>query len=235
MRVLHFLPYYVAGLYCEEKHLNSIRHPRFVGSMGILSTLAICFRTAPQYLGHVYFASSREVMPHVVFFLQYLLCGVEVLSVILVVRSIAFPLFPFGHSNSTLAIYEWHWPIVGLVSWGQVPFTAIKIPSMSNPAMMVFVAKHMHPLLSIVAAHVVAYGICVALGSTSFWRLVRPISDPDCRSLFVPSTHEDCLGIRHQQSNCLDMVTLLDGKSVSFDMEDGRRENPSISSGKDKK
>ena len=230
MRVLHFLPYYVAGLFCEEKHLNSIRHPRLLGKFGILLTFGICVQTDPSYLGHVYFVSSWDVLPHLVFFLQYLLCGAEVLSVILLVRSISVPLFPFGHSNSTLAIYEWHWPIVGMLSWGLVPFTAIKIPGIPDPAIMVFLAKQFHPLLALAGAHIISYVICVALGSKRFWRLVRCISDPDCQRLFVSSGEDDT---ESRCRNCLDMVSLLHEKSVSFDLENGPMETISIS-GKDK-
>ena len=191
MRVLHFLPYYVGGLYFEEKYLNAIRYPRLVGAAGILSTLVICFQVDPNHLGHVYFVSSWKVFPHLLFCFQYLLCGIEIISSILLMRSISVPIFPFGHASSTLAIYEYHWPVVGILTWGKVPFTEIDIPGLSDPSQFVALAKHWHPLTTLFASHVISYFICVALGSTWFWRWVQPVSDPDCRFLFATANARD--------------------------------------------
>jgi hypothetical protein len=185
MRVLHYLPYYVTGLYFDEKLLNAIPRPRLVGFLGVVVTMLVCLQVDAKYLGHAYFVPSWEVFPHVVFFWQYLLCGSEILSVILIFRSVAFPLFPYGHSNSTLAIYEWHWPIVGMITWGHLPFSSVNMPGMSSPSLFLYMATHFSPVWTLVFTHVLAYGLCVALGSTLVWRLVRPISDPDCGFIFV--------------------------------------------------
>jgi hypothetical protein len=184
--VLHFLPYYVLGLYCQERHLDSIRRPRVLGVAGIVLTSMICLQADKQFLAHVYLVESWEVSAHLHFFLQYLLCGVEVISVIFLVRSIRKPIFPFSHGSSTLAIYEWHWPIVNLITWGSIPFTAINIPGVSEPSLFMYMAKNWHPLFTFFAVHGLAFLICIGLGSERFWRLVRPISDPNCTRLFVP-------------------------------------------------
>ena len=186
MRVLHFLPYYVVGLYCEEMHLNSIRRPRLVGVVGILLTFSVCVLVDASYLEHVYFVPSWELTPHLVFFLQYILCGAEVLSVVLLFRSFTSPIFPYTHANSTLAIYEWHWPIIGMISWNEIPFTHTDLPI--KPSFFIFLAQHCHPVLTVLLGHVLAYTICVCLGSNAFWRVVRHVSDPYCRGFFVSFT-----------------------------------------------
>eukprot|EP00977_Amphora_coffeiformis_P018326 scaffold6420_cov168-Amphora_coffeaeformis.AAC.4 len=220
MRVLHFLPYYVVGLYCEEKHLNSIRRPRLVGVVGILSTFAICVLVDPSTLGHVYFVPSWELTPHLVFFLQYVLCGAEVLSVILLFRSISSPVFPYSHANSTLAIYEWHWPVVGTITWGEVPFTHANLPLFSNASPFIFIARQCHPMLTLLLAHLFAYAICICLGSTAFWRLVRHISDPECGGCFVSSMDGNLNTKPNKDMYCCTEKLLK--KQECFDPEKGR-------------
>ena len=219
MRVLHFLPYYVAGLYCEEKHLNSIRQPRLVGAVGVMLTFTICLLVDPSALGHIYFVPSWELTPHLVFFLQYILCGAEVLSVVLLCRSIVSPIFPYTHANSTLAIYEWHWPIVGMISWGQAPFTSIEMPSISNPSLFVSIVQSSDCTTTLLLAHVLSFAICIFLGSPVFWQIVRHISDPNCDGLFV-SLIDDNLNTKPEKENYSDRKRMLK-KQVSSDLEKG--------------
>lgn len=210
MRLLHFLPYFVAGLFFDERHLNAVPRPRLVGGLGVVCTMIVCVQVDSRYLGHAYFVPSWEVFPHIVFFLQYLLCGIEVLAVMLVLRSIAFPLFPYGHPNSTLAIYEWHWPIVGMITWGQIPFSSTVLPGISNPSLFLSMATHLPPWLTLVFSHCLAYCICVVLGSRGFWRFVRPISDPDCGFMFhVHSASSDELKSKRSQAFRSDEESLI--------------------------
>ena len=80
---------------------------------------------------------------------------------------------------------------MGILTWGKVPFTEIDIPGISDPSQFVAMAKHWHPLTTLFALHVISYFICVALGSTWFWRWVQPVSDPDCRFLFATANARD--------------------------------------------
>ena len=218
MRVLHFLPYYVVGLYVQEEQLNAIRYPRTVGILGILLTFAVCLNVDPSLLGHVYSVPSWEVVPHLVFFLQYMLCGIEAISVILLFRSFRHPLFPYGHTDSTLAIYEWHWPVIGMITWGHIPFTSSPFPHFSDPSLLVLMAQKWHPLTSFFAAHALSYLICVVLGSKMFWSWVRPISDPDCASLFVRPNGNDAKP-KYQKVSGTETGALE--KGLCFDLEKG--------------
>lgn len=185
MRVLHFLPYYVAGLYCEERWINSIHRPRLVGFCGLVLTLVFYMVTPDILQGTIYFVHSFKVMPHLHFFLQYMIVGVHVLSVILLLRIVPAPLFPFSHPNSSLAIYEWHWTLANIHSWGNFPYTYKQV---LNPSPVRYTLDRFPPWLAVLMFHVLAYCVCAVLGSTFFWRLCRHMSDPSFPGLFrVPN------------------------------------------------
>lgn len=116
-----------------------------------------------------------------------------------------------------MAIYEWHWPIVGVITWGQIPFTQTNLPI--NRSLFIYIAQHCHPMLTLVLTHALAYAICVCLGSTVFWRLVRHISDPDCGGFFI-SSMDDTLNTKPEKDKHRD-TQKLPRKEVCFDPEKG--------------
>jgi hypothetical protein len=181
IRVLHFLPYYVAGLLCDERHLDSIPRPRYVGSFGVFLTLTTCFRIDEGHLGHMFSLWTWDLESHFWFLFQYVLCGSAVVSVILLVKAIPVPLFPYSHSNSTLAIYEWHWPLAGILAWGQIPYTNIKL---AGPSIVQLILNELPPLPAMIIVHIICYVICVALGSAPGWRFLRFVSEPNCKTFF---------------------------------------------------
>ncbi|CAB9510250.1 expressed unknown protein [Seminavis robusta] len=202
MRLFYFFPYYVAGLYCTEETWNTLirqscriggvkskqvdRCSRFLGGLGIILTLLICQVVPREHLGWKYTIDTYALQPHLVFLFQYLLAGAAVVSVILVVKTVRVPLFPFGHSNSTLAIYEAHWPVANLLAWGTLPYTAI---STTNTSAIQWCFSDLSPVPTLLCVHLICYLICVALGSRLMWdRLLRHACDPQwiCRWLFQP-------------------------------------------------
>lgn len=204
MRLFFFFPFYVAGLYCNEETWNelilfpcrlcklepnritsSLDHlARFWGCIGIGVNVIVCQLVPRDDLGWQYSIDTYQWRPHLVFFSQYLLAGSAIISVIMVVKTIQSPLFPFGHGNSTLAIYEGHWPVANWLAWGNLPFTDI---SATNTSWVQHGFSQLPPIPAVLGVHVVCYLICVGLGSRLVWnRALHHVCDPQwaCRWLF---------------------------------------------------
>jgi hypothetical protein len=151
-------------------------------------TLVLCQIVPRDYLGWTYSIDNYEWQPHLIFVLQYLLAGSAVVSVIMFVKTIPFSLFPGGHGNSTLAIYEWHWPVANFLAWGNLPFTGINITANS---FVQYCFSHWSPFLAVFMAHAICYGVCFVLGSRTLWdKALRYVCDPQwaCRWLFPKQT-----------------------------------------------
>lgn len=215
MRLFHFFPYYVSGLYVDECTLQRLiagigrrlgmtsntKHPsssmtvpagahadtisRIVGCCGVAVTIIICQLVDRSDLGWMYGIESYEVRPHLIFLLQYLVAGTAVVSVIMLVKTIREPLFPFCHGSSTLAIYEWHWVFANFLAWGNLPFSDITIVMSSGDSFVQYCFSHLPPLLAALVVHIVCYLICVVLGNRLVWdALLRYVCEPNCQWLF---------------------------------------------------
>lgn len=181
-RVFHFFPYYVAGLTCDATTLSSIRRPRLLGVLGIGVTFLFTCLAPESFLGHIYFQETWNLGYHLMFWVQYALCGSILLSVILLVTKISIPLFPFSHTSSTLAIYIYHWQFL-MVLDGKCPFSSV-VCFGQNPSPLEQIMEYFSPVSAIFVLHVLSYVSCVAIGSKQFWKLVQPISNPDYAWLF---------------------------------------------------
>jgi hypothetical protein len=198
MRVFYFFPYDVAGLYWIEGAFQGLvqrvhrlvggraesvqvsyyldRATRRIGCIGIIGTLLVCQVAPRDQLGWMYTIENNQSWPHVVFVTRYLLAGVAVVSFILVVETIPFPLFPFSHGNSTLAIYEAHWPVANWLAWANLPYTGISVMSTS---LVQHCFASLSPIPADLGIHLVCYLVCVALGSQVVWNVVlRHVCDP---------------------------------------------------------
>jgi hypothetical protein len=202
MRVFRFFPFYVAGLVTEKSAINRIPRQTTIGFVGVILTLYIAFiiEDSDRVLGIFYAIPSWAISDHAVLLFQYFYAGSVVISVILLVKQIKIRLLPWSHSNSTLAIYVWHWQLLTLVVYGKCPFTN-DVSLTSGWPVMDFLRHYgdKHPILAIVCLHVVAYVICVVLGSRAFWTIVRRIIDPDISSLFQKPLIISATGQRQQQ------------------------------------
>jgi hypothetical protein len=224
MRLFYFFPYYVAGLYftdgafhclvqrvyrlvgvrAESVQLSSDldRAGRRIGCIGIIITLLACQIVPREHLGWMYNIDNYHLWPHVVFVMQYLLAGVALVSVILVVKTIPFPLFPFSHGNSTLAIYEAHWPVANWLAWANLPYTGISVASTS---LVQHCFASLSPIPAVMGIHLVCYLVCVALGSQVVWNvMLRSVCDPQwaCKYIF-PTTHP---GAKEESEPCSSQV-----------------------------
>jgi len=207
MRLFYFFPYYVGGLYCDETvwhrliiwfrrfficrrkadglsyqvSLNELdRAGRTIGCCGIILTLWICQVIPRDHLAWIYSIDNYYWLPHLIFGLQYIGAGTAVAAIILVVKTIPFPILPFGHSNSTLAIYEVHWPFANFIAWGNLPYTGITVTWLS---LVQYCFSRLPPLPAVIAVHLVCYGICVVLGNRILWeKTVRHVCDPEWAS-----------------------------------------------------
>lgn len=177
-RVTFFLPFYVAGLYCDKQRLAQ-KHQKIYqifGMIGVASTLGICQVVDRDWLGWKYHIASWSLKPHLVLLFQYGLAGVAVWSIILVLWPTKTRLLPFGHSESTLAIYLGHWPIAGLVAWGDLPFAKLKITQQS---LMFRIVYHHAPIVTVLSAHIISWSVCLLLGSKVAWSyLLQFVFDP---------------------------------------------------------
>ena len=184
MRVFRYFPYYVAGLLCDPQSIDRIPHPTMFGSMGVFIALyyACVVEESEKYLFLNYTDFGLSLENHIILAFQYGYCTMLVLSVILLIKQIPFPLFPFGHSSSTLAIYVWHWQIARSFQYGVFPYTETHFYDGSPVADLM--RKSKHPLIGIILLHIYSYITCLILGSRLMWRMVRHITDPDCRWLF---------------------------------------------------
>jgi hypothetical protein len=181
MRLFRFFPYYVAGIITDESTLKRIPRPTLLGTIGVISTLYACYNSHEKYLGITYSDMSWNLESHFIFFLQYFFCGVIFLSLILLVRQIPFPLFPFSHGSSTLAVYIWHWQVMNPLLFGTYPFSGIQFTEI-QPLMRFL--QESNPAIGILTVHLICYCICSILGSRLTWRVLKYISTPDCTCLF---------------------------------------------------
>ena len=187
MRLFRFFPYYVAGVITDKTMFENIPKPMLTGLVGVTMTLlaSMLVQDKDKYLGIAY-DIDWDMETHVIFFLQYVFCGIIVVSVILLVRQISVPLFPFSHANSTLAIYVWHWHLMAPLLWGNYPLS--DTPFVNQRPLMTWM-QSLHPLIGIVLAHLIAYGICILIGSQFVWTILRMISDPDCQWMYRKDKH----------------------------------------------
>jgi hypothetical protein len=187
MRVFRFFPFYVAGLIVDKSVMDRIPRPTLLGAGGVVLTMfvAFVFEDSNDLLGITYSISSWTVQAHLIFLFQYVYAALAVISVILLVRQIRIPLLPWSHSNSTLAIYVWHWYVLTLILFGKCPF-ANDIVVVERWPLMDFLKTYgrRHPILAIASMHVMSYIICVVLGSRFFWSIIRRITDPDLSWIF---------------------------------------------------
>jgi hypothetical protein len=190
MRIFRYFPYYVLGLTMNNASLDMVPSPTIVGFLGV--TLSFLFswtlHDKNKHLGLSYTCYSWSLEPHLILLLQYALCASMVLSVILLVRQISFPIFPFFHSQSTLAIYSWHWYVLPPLLYGKYPFSEMNLYQ-GWPLMEFLQQMKHHPIVAILFLHVTAYVVCAILGSKLAWKVLSRISDPDCGWMFrnVPS------------------------------------------------
>eukprot|EP00529_Nitzschia_sp_RCC80_P024661 CAMPEP_0113504704 /NCGR_PEP_ID=MMETSP0014_2-20120614/34868_1 /TAXON_ID=2857 /ORGANISM="Nitzschia sp." /LENGTH=448 /DNA_ID=CAMNT_0000399853 /DNA_START=96 /DNA_END=1439 /DNA_ORIENTATION=- /assembly_acc=CAM_ASM_000159 len=189
MRIFRFFPFYVAGLVTDKSTLDRVRRPVTSGVLGIALSMifAVAVEDPNHFLGIYYAIPSWSIWDHTVLLFQYVYAGIIVVSVILIVKEIKVSsLLPWSHSNSTLAIYVWHWQLLTLIVYGNVPFGVnLSLTNGKWPVMeyMKSVGRT-HPVLAIVSLHVLSYAICVVLGSQLFWKIIRPITDPDISFVF---------------------------------------------------
>jgi len=235
MRVFFFFPYYVAGLYCHEATFQRLvvgfgrccgmiptcntnkatesqldKMSRIMGVFGIFGTIVIC-QVVPNIddLSWVYSMDTFHWRPHLIFVLHYILAGTATVSTILVLKTIRIPLFPYGHGNSTLAIYEWHWPLATYWGWGNLPYTEINVTNWSSLVHRCF--TNLSPLTAALAVHLLCYGICIVLGHRMVWdKALRFACDPDwlCKPLFgvqQPPKHQVKADGQHEQLPLLAM------------------------------
>ena len=199
MRFFRYFPYFVAGLVLDTSVLDRIQRPILWGSMGVASTilLTICLEASTQRILFVvqYFDMDWSLQSLGVLTFQYIYSAALVLSTILLVRQCTVPLFPFGHANSTTAIYSWHWRVLDFVMWGQIPFSqsehdwtpgapVLDYFKSCTSSKSLFLDPLHHPLVAIVLLHVGSYCICVALGSKWAWQGFRYVNDPNCDWMF---------------------------------------------------
>jgi len=215
MRLFRFFPYYVAGLVIDKSVLddsNTIlsKHQTMMGLGGVLVTFGASWILAEdesnRFLGLAYFDVGWDWQLHLIILFQYCFCAVLVLSVVLLVRQIPFQLFPFTHSNSTLAIYVWHWQCLKPLLWGALPFSDENFDNLfsfggSKPFMRWMQDMSDYPLLAILIAHAVSYIICMAIGSIYAWRLFRYISAPDCEWMFRTTYSKEFLTTEDNKKN----------------------------------
>lgn len=185
MRLFRYFPYYVMGLSTSNVALDKLPRPRILGTLGVTMTFFFCWVISEKtkYLSLTYTGISWSWEPHFILLLQYVLSALLVLSVILLVRQISYPLFPFFHSQSTLAIYSWHWFVLPPILWGKYPFSDIEIYH-GRPLMELLQRWRDHPMIAIILLHVTSYTICALLGSKFAWNMLRHISDPNCEWMF---------------------------------------------------
>jgi hypothetical protein len=193
MRIFRFFPYYVLGLHSNKASFDKVPRRTIVATLGVISTFVFCLmiKDKQKYLGlnYTYFPWSWE--SHLILLLQYVAIPPLIISVILLVAQISFPIFPCFHSHSTLAIYTWHWYVLPTVLYGKFPFSAVKL--YQGMPLMEFLQKcNHHPVIAILSVHVIAYVICCLLGSRLAWKMLRHISDPNCEWIFrsSPSTEQ---------------------------------------------
>lgn len=188
MRIFRYFPYYVLGLTMNRASLDRVPRPTLVGSLGL--TLSFLFSWTPndkKYLELSYVDYPWSWEPHLILLLQYAISTANVLSVVVLVRQISFPLFPSFHSQSTLAIFCWHWHLLQPILWGKYPFSEMSFYQGWPLIEFLQKMKH-HPITAILFLHVLAYVICAVLGSKIAWKVFRHVSDPDCEWMFRKDT-----------------------------------------------
>jgi hypothetical protein len=195
MRIFRFFPFYIAGLQAgKEMTLNRIKNPTLAGMCGLIYTWVACANSNDQeyYFSIKYFGFDWSIEGNFILFYQVWYSLVLVQSIVLLVRKwITFPLFPGSHASSTLAIYAWHWRILDVLLWGDVPFSNGKIKLWSSgwrPAYDYFRSctsdslwkdPFHHPLVAILLLHSVSYAICLVLGSKWAWKAFKYINAPN--------------------------------------------------------
>ncbi len=192
MRIFRYFPYYTLGLSMSNASLDKVPRPTIVGSFGVTLSFIFCWMVNDKnkYLGLSYSNYPWSLEPHLILLFQYVTCSAVVLSVVLLVRQISFPLFPFFHSQSTLAIYSWHWYVLSPWLWGKYPFSDIEF--CHGWPLMEFLQKlKHHPIVAILLLHVMTYVICALLGSHYAWKMLRHVSDPDCQWMFRITSSTD--------------------------------------------
>ena len=156
---------------------------RCLGFFGICLTLLIsCFVDSSNVTDlswKMQIKSTLDVRSQVIFFLHYLYAGFGVLSFIIFFKTINFSLFPFGHTYSTLAIYEWHWVVVNFFKVGTLPYSDKVVRNEDNQAFLPYMYSK-YPWGAGLIFHVIAYCICLFLGSKWLWNTVglKHVCDP---------------------------------------------------------
>ena len=179
----------------REQTSSADKASRLAGCCGVVCTLTICQVMDRGDLGWMYNIGGYELRPHLLFLFQYVLAGTAVTSVILIVKTISEPLFPFSHGNATLAIYEWHWAFANLLAWGSLPFTEIQVVTVANmrasmpsgayDSFIEYCFSTFPPLPTLLMVHLVCYLVCVLLGSRIVWNVaLKYVCCPNCKWLF---------------------------------------------------
>lgn len=176
MRLFHFFPYYVGGLICDESMLN-VPKPNIVGWVGIALAIGISISLPDEYQVNIYFIQNLDLANTAVFFLQYVFCSIGFLSILIMVKRVEKPIFPWSHKDSTLAIYMWHWHIVGLITGGLCPFTEINC--FDYPTPIVRMMRSLPPIVAIIELHCLAIALCILLGSNWAWMVLRAVTVPN--------------------------------------------------------
>ena len=192
-------------------------HCGLLGVLGVFLTLAICIlidSNDTRYWLTGYHVSTWDVVSHLWFFAKYLLCGTEILSVLLLLRTVNVPLFPVMHSNSTLAIYEWHWPLVTLLTWGDLPYTEISYLRKNQSSVIVQMLASLPPLLAFVSAHVLVYAICCMLGNNFAWRLLQYVSAPQSGQLLLMECEDEIYENQSLGSECGNPKSIQDNNPL---------------------
>jgi hypothetical protein len=195
MRLFRYFPFYMAGLLLDKGVLDRVPKPLFWGSAGVTITLFFAYLVPdPESIFSIqYFDYDWSIRLHAILLFHYIYSAIVVVSILLMIRPLNFSLFPFGHANSTLAIYTWHWKVLEVMLWGYLPFSRGKVQLFESKPAFDYVQQstsnkilsHNHPFMAILLLHLLSYFICIVLGSTWAWNLFRYVNDPNCEVLFV--------------------------------------------------
>ena len=187
-----------------------------IGCLGTLLTLLSCQIVPYDWLEWKYHIDTLNVWTHCIFLGQYVFVTLQVVSVIILVKSVTamandhssskssgkgasrfarlLSLPSSSHPNATLAIYSWHWPIADFIAWGKLPYTVAVTNELKvmDPSILQHLIRNTtnRPITFVVVSHVVCYVICILLSNPTLYNyLFKYVNEPNISWLFhTPTT-----------------------------------------------